>query len=450
MQNYQVTKEFVEEFIELVENRHESDLNTILIKLFPADIAELFNELEVDQAKYVIYLLDKEKKVDVLAELDEDVRGKLLSSFRPIEIAEEFIENMDSDDAADILSELSADVVNEIISNISDQEYSRNLTSLLKYPEDTAGGLMARELIKVNMNWTVGQCTEEIRKQAEEVAKVYTVYVVDDGDTLLGFVSLKRIIIEKASTKISQIYETNVLSADIYTKGEDIAKIMQKYDLIALPIVDTLKRLVGRITIDDIVDFIQEEAERDYQLLSGISESVESDDNVWLLSRARIPWLVIGLLGGVANSVVIGSYGDILSRNVQLAFFMPLVAAMGGNAGVQSSSIIVQSIANATIGSDSIFKRISKEFLVAVINGLVCSALLFGLNYLLGQDTTVTLVVGISLFASLVFASVLGAIVPLVLDKFKIDPALATGPFITTSNDLLGMFIYFLIGNLLL
>lgn len=450
MQNFQLTREFVEEFTELVASRHETELNSILSKLFPADIAELFDELELEDAVYVTRLLDKEKKVEVLAELDSSVRAKLLSGFSAEQIAVDFIENMDSDDAADILSELDSSEVNEIIASISDKEYSKNLSSLLKYPEDSAGGLMARELIKVNKKWTVGQCTEEIRKQAEEVTKVYTVYVVDDNDALLGYVSLKRIILEKASTRVAQIFDSNIISADLYTKGDDIARLMKKYDLVALPIVDTLNRLVGRVTIDDIVDYIQEEAERDYQLLSGISQSVESDDNVWLLSRARIPWLVIGLLGGVANSVIIGKYGDVLTRNVQLAFFMPLVAAMGGNAGVQSSSIIVQSIANETIGSDSILRRLSKEFLVAMLNGLMCSALLFGLNYLLGQDKNVTLVVGTSLFASLVFASVMGAIVPLVLDKMKIDPALATGPFITTSNDLLGMFIYFLIGNLVM
>lgn len=450
MQQYQITREFIEEFIAHIDGQRESELHPILNKLFPADIAELFNELDMSQAVYVMHILDSVKKVAVLTELEPDVRKSLLGGFEPVEIAHEFIENMDSDDAADILSEFTSSEVNEIISHIQDKEYSLNLSSLLKYPEDSAGGLMARELVKVNQNWTVGQCTEEIRKQAEEVTKVYSVYVVDDSDTLLGVVSLKKIILSKAQTKVAQISETNIISANIYTKGDEVARLMKKYDLESMPITDTLNRLVGRVTIDDVVDLLQEEAERDYQLLSGISENVESDDTIWLLSRARLPWLVIGLMGGIANAAVIGSYGDILARNVQLAFFMPLVAAMGGNAGVQSSAIIVQSIANETIGSDSITKRLGKEFLVATFNALICSALLFGISYFMGQRTDITLVVGISLFSSLVFASVMGATIPLLLDRLKIDPALATGPFITTSNDLLGMFIYFLTGNLLL
>lgn len=450
MQQYQITREFIDEFIAHIDEQRESELQSILLKLFPADIAELFNELNTAQAVYVMHILDSVKKVEVLAELEPDVRKDLLRGFEPFEIAREFIENMDSDDAADILSEFSATEVNEIIGHIQDKEYSLNLSSLLKYPEDSAGGLMARELIKVNQNWTVAQCTEEIRKQAEEVTKVYSVYVVDDSDTLVGIVSLKKIILSKAQTKVAQISDTQIISANIYTKGDEVARLMKKYDLEAMPITDTLNRLVGRVTIDDVVDLIQEEAERDYQLLSGISENVESDDTIWLLSRARLPWLVIGLMGGIANAVVIGSYGDILQRNVQLAFFMPLVAAMGGNAGVQSSAIIVQSIANESIGSDSISKRLGKEFFVATFNALICSALLFGISFFMGQKTDITLVVGISLFASLVFASVMGATIPLLLDRLKIDPALATGPFITTSNDLLGMFIYFLTGNMLL
>jgi magnesium transporter len=450
MQNFQITKEFVNEFIDLIDLKLEAEILPILSKLFPADIAELFDQLELEQAVYVTGLLNKEKKVAVLAELEADVRKKFLTGFSPTEIAHEFIESMDSDDAADILNEFPPHAVNEIISHIKDREYARHLSSMLKFHEDTAGGLMGRELIKVNINWTVNQCTEEIRKQAEEVEKVYTVYVVDDNDTLLGLVSLKRIILERASTRVSQILESNVISADIYTRGDDIANSMKKYDLVALPVVDTLNRLVGRITIDDIVDYIQEEADRDYQLLSGISEKVESDDKIWLLSRARLPWLIIGLVGGITNAVIIGNYDDVILNNVQLAFFMPLVAAMGGNAGVQSSSIIVQGLANATLNSNSILSRITREFMVSVINGLVCSAILFGITYLLGQNTQITLVVGISLFASIMFATVMGAIVPLFLDKLKINPALATGPFITTTNDLVGMFIYFFIGNLLI
>ncbi len=450
MESFVIDKEFVDEFIELLELKSDEELASMLERLYPADIAEIFDHLELEQAVYTTSLLESDKKVEVLAELEPEVRVKFFDGFSHEYIATEFIQNMDSDDAVDVLSVLGTTEAEQIISHLPNKEDSLYLTRLLRYPEDTAGGLMAGELIKVNINWNVSQCTEEIRKQAEEVTRVYTVYVVDDSDILLGWVSLKKIILAKASTPISEIFDSNIKYANVNAEGEDIASVMQKYDLIALPIVDSLNRLLGRVTIDDVVDLIREEADKDYQMLSGISKVVEQKDKVWVLSKARLPWLIIGLFGGIMSSVVIGQFDGQLQENVQLALFMPLIMAMAGNIGVQSSSIIVQGLANNTISNDSVWSKLAKELTVALINGLVCSALLLGYGLLVGKSNGIMSTVSVALFAVILLAAIIGTIVPLILDKLKIDPALATGPFITTSNDLLGLFLYFVIGKMLM
>jgi len=450
MQGFELTKEFLEDFTQKIDNQESEALIPILENIHPADIAEIYIELNLEQAVYVSNLLDTDKRVDVLAELEPDVQGRFFQGFSSQEIALEFIQYMESDDAADVLNVLDKSEASKVISVLPDRDQSLYLTKLLGYPEDSAGGLMTGELIKVNMNWDVKRCTEEIRAQAEEVDRVLTVYVIDDSEKLVGWVSLKKLILSKDSVKIGDIYDDTVFSAEVHDSGEDVANTMKKYDLIALPIVDSLNRLVGRITIDDVVDFIQEEAEKDYQMLSGISTNVEASDKVWILSKARLPWLIIGLAGGVASSLVIGNFEEAIARNVYLAFFMPLIMAMGGNAGVQSSSIVVQGLANLSITPGNIGKRVLKEFFVALVNGLICSALVICYGLIVGLPTDITLVVAISLITAILIASIIGAMIPLILERFKIDPALATGPFITTSNDLLGLFLYFVIGNLLL
>ncbi len=450
MQSFQLTKEFSEEFIQLIEEQNAVRLMEVLDDLHPADIAELFDELNLDQAVYITNMLDNDKKVSVLAELQPDVQGRFFKGYTYEEIALNFIQFMESDNAADVLNVLEKEEASKVISLLPDKDQSLYLIKLLGYPEDSAGGLMTGELIRVNINWTVDRCIEEIRSQAEEVERVLTVYVIDDNEKLVGWVSLKKLILSRASTKVEDIYDSTVFSAEVHDSGEDVANTMKKYDLIALPIVDSLNRLVGRITIDDVVDFIQEEAEKDYQMLSGISGSVEASDKVWVLSKARLPWLIIGLFGGVMSSLVIGSFEEEITRNVYLAFFMPLIMAMGGNAGVQSSSIVVQGLANLSISENNIVSRVVKEFFVALINGLICSALVIAYGLIIQLPQDITLVVAISLVTAILIASVIGALIPLLLEKLKIDPALATGPFITTSNDLLGLFLYFVIGNSLL
>lgn len=450
MSQFQITEAFVDEIKEWISRGLYANIVSVMNRLYPADIAELFDLLNKNESKYCLDLLPGEKAVEVIAELGPENREALLMCYTPGEIARKFIEQLHSDDAVDILNELPKQISEEIISNVSDLELSIQLVSLLHHEDDSAGGLMARELIKVNINWNLAQCTEEIRKQAENVKKVNEIYVVDDHEILLGIVPLKQLLLERAQTKVSQIFDSNVLYAQVYTRAEEVASMMSKYNLEALPIVDSLKRLIGVVTIDDVIDFVKEEADKDYQMLSGISEKVESTDKIWILSRARLPWLIIGLGGGLMNSFVIKGFEHELSTNLQLALFMPLVAAMGGNAGVQSSSIIVQGLANDTLGSKNFLPRIAKEFSVALLNGMVCSILLLMYTFFTGNSYGIAEVVSLALLSVIIFASLIGTLIPLILERFRVDPALATGPFITTTNDLIGLFLYFTIAKSIL
>jgi len=450
MSTIEITQESIDELLVHIAAQNEEELNPLLEKLYPADIAELFKELDLDQAVYVTTLLEPQKKVDVLTELDAETKLIFLAGYSKEEIAHEFFAYLDSDDAADILNSMEANESKEILRLIKDKDQSKNIASLLKFPENTAGALMAKELIKVKRNWTVKQCTEEIRQQAEEVTKVYTTYVVDEYDELVGWVSLKDILLNKENTKIDKILNEQVIYGTTHSSGEEVANTMQKYDLVALPIVDAFNRLVGRVTFDDVLDYVKDEAEKDYQMLSGISESIESDDSIYLNTRARLPWLIIGLFGGIASSLVIGNFEQALSTNVQLALFMPLIMAMAGNVGVQSSSIIVQGLANNSINNKGLLGALTKELIIALISGLVCSALLMGYGYLSGNASDIMMTVSVALLSVILLAAIIGTAVPLTLDKMNVDPALATGPFITTSNDLIGLFLYFLIGNAIL
>jgi magnesium transporter len=364
-------------------------------------------------------------------------------------IAKQYIEHMDSDDAADLIGELPEEKKEDVLLNIEDVEKAGYILDLLGYEEDTAGGLMAKELIRVNENWTIGTCLNELRKQAENVDEIYYVYVVDDRNILKGILSLKKMLLHSDETKIYDIYDTDVVSVNANTHSEEVVNIMRKYDLVTLPVIDQIGRLLGRITIDDVVDVIREEADKDYQMVSGISPDIGKTGNVFLLTRARLPWLVIGLIGGVFAAQVIGLFEQDIGIYPEMAFYIPLIGAMGGNVGVQSSSIIVQSIANKSIGLESTIKRLLREFLIALINGIILSSLIFGYNMLFIDSYALTITVSIALFSVILFASIFGTFVPLALDKMNIDPALATGPFITTVNDIMGLLIYLYVGRTL-
>ena len=448
MIKFELTKDFIGELNERIENKDQKSIIAMITDCHPADIAEILDELEFENACFLFELLEDNIAADVLVELEDDLREELLKIHSPKEIAEEFVDNMDSDDAADIISELPENKKQEVLSHLEDQDLASDIVDLLNYDEDTAGGLMAKELIKVNSNWSVMRCVKEMRRQAEDVELVYTIYVVDDNNVLLGTLSLKRLLLTDSKAIISNIMKEDIIKVSATMNQEEVANTMNKYDLIVLPVVNDLNQLIGRITADDVMDIMKEEAEKDYQMASGISEDVESSDTVWEITRARLPWLLIGMIGGLFGAKVIGIFD--IEKNYQMAFFIPLIAAMGGNVGVQSAAIVVQSLAGGTNTLGNISQRLIKELGVALVNGIICSSIILLAAYLLGYSLLLSITVSIALLSVIIFAALFGTFIPLTLDKYKIDPALATGPFITTINDVLGLFIYFLIGQLIL
>lgn len=446
---FKISKDLILELEQLIKNKNDRQLEVLLNDLHHADIAEILDQLDFDEATYIFKVLDSEKTAEILLELEDDVRENILRGLSAKEIAEE-LDEMDTDDAADIIAELPQSKKEQVISELEDVEHAKDIVELLRYDEDTAGGLMGKELVKVNENWNVLTCVKEMRQQAEHVTRVHSIYVVDDEDRLKGRLSLKDLLTTSTKTPISDVYIKKVDYVKVDTKDVEVARIMQKYDLEAIPVVDELGRLVGRITIDDVVDVIKEEADKDYQLAAGISQDVEADDSILQLTRARLPWLVLALLGGFVSVKVLGLFEPAMESHKALFFFTPLIAAMGGNVGVQSSAIIVQGLANNSI-SGTILQRLLKELSLSLLNGLIlCTILLLGSYFLLGFEIHIGLTVTAALLSVVVIASLIGTFIPIILNKYGIDPALATGPFITTSNDILGILIYFTIARLIL
>ncbi|PIB37926.1 magnesium transporter [Maribacter sp. 4G9] len=449
MTPFKLTEELIAQIEELIEHQRDNELNSLLEDVHYADVAEIINELNEVEATYLIKLLDSYKTSDVLTELDEDVREAILSNLSSKEIAEELAE-LDTDDAADIIGELPQEMVQKVISEIEDREHAKDIVDLLRYDEYSAGGLMAKELVKVRENWNVLTCVKEMRAQAENVTRVHSIYVVDEEDKLIGRLSLKDLLTTSTKTHIKDVYISKVDSVNVNEKPEEVAKIMSKYDLEAIPVVDEIGRLVGRITIDDIVDVIRDEADKDYQMAAGISQDVEADDSILDLTRARLPWLILGLIGGIGAFLIMGGFEeDFKQEQFIIFFFTPLIAAMAGNVGVQSSAIIVQGLANDDL-KGSISNRLIKEMLLATLNGIILAILLFVFVWSYEGSINISFAISISLVAVIIVAGLIGTFVPLFLHKRGIDPAIATGPFITTSNDIFGILIYFMIAKLIL
>lgn len=443
---FELTKEFLDDISTAVTERNTAFVSENISELHPVDIAEILDQVILQEAQFIYRQLDEELASSVLVELEEGIREQFLSSLSAKEIATQ-LDNIESDDAADIIQDLPEYRKQRVLSQLEDEDHSGEISKLLEYDEDTAGGLMATEYIITNINWTLEHSLLELRLQAEETSYVYTIYVVDDNNELVGTLSLKSFLYADNSTLIKNLYKKKPISVTTETSSEEVAQLMEKYDLVAMPVVDSLNRLVGRITIDDIVDVIKEEAEKDFQMASGISERVDDKDSVLVLTRARLPWLLVGLFGGILGSLVIGSFDEQLQVLPVLAFFIPLIGAMGGNVGVQSSAIIVQGIANNSLSLDSTSKKIVKELGVALLNGSILALLIFAYTFITGSPLKLSLTIATSLFSVIVFAGVFGTLIPLILHKRSIDPALATGPFITTMNDIIGQLIYFSIAG---
>ncbi|MFD1615717.1 magnesium transporter [Gelatiniphilus marinus] len=445
---FELTKELVNHVEQLIKVNNDKALQKLLNGFHYADIAEILDELNLGEAMYVIKLLDSETTADILMELDEDNREKVLKNLSAKEIAEE-VEELDTDDAADIIAELPEERQEEVISQIEDEAHKSEIQELLTYDEATAGSLMAKELVKVYETWTVAGCMRRIRGQAKEVTRVHSIYVVNKEEKLIGRLSLKDLIVAKSDQKISDIVKVNVDYVNVQDDVEDVAKVMAKYDLEAIPVVDDNQTLLGRITIDDIVDVLKEEAEKDYQLAAGITQDVEADDSILQLTKARLPWLFLGLIGGVGAFLIMEGFHDTFSKYAVLFFFTPLIAAMAGNVGVQSSAIIVQGLANDEV-KGSVNSRLIKEMLLAALNGVLLAVFLFLFVWAIKGEINTAFAISVSLVAVIIVAGLVGTFVPLFLDKRGIDPAIATGPFITTSNDIFGILIYFWIAKMIL
>lgn len=446
---FKISREFLTEIEQLISENKSQELLLLLEDIHFADIAEIMEELDDYGASYIFNTLDSEKTAEILLELDEEVREKILRNLSPKEIAEE-LDELSTDDAADIIAELPQHKKEQVISELEDVEHAKDIVDLLRYDEDSAGGLMGKELVKVNENWNVLTCVKEMRAQAENVSRVHSIYVVDDEERLKGRLSLKDLLTTSTKTPISEVYIKKVDYVKVDTKDVEVARIMQKYDLEAIPVVDELGRLVGRITIDDIIDVIKEEADKDYQLAAGISQDVEADDSILELTKARLPWLVLALMGSFIAVKVSRQFEGAMESYGILFFFTPLIAAMAGNVGVQSSAIIVQGLANNTLGG-TIWFRLFKELKLSVLNGLILATILMlGSHFIIGVDYIIGVTVSVALITVIIIASMIGTFVPITLNKYGIDPALATGPFITTSNDIFGILIYFTIAKLIL
>jgi magnesium transporter len=449
---FEITKEILEDIREYIATGSDSKLEAFLSDLHPADVEELLDRVKMPEAIYLYKLLDEQKQADVLVELEADVRDKLLESMTSKEIAYIVDEKIDSDDATDLIAELPADKKSEVISYLKDTEQVSDIVDLLAYSEDTAGGIMAKELIRVNKNWTITNAFRQIRKQALDIEEFYSVYVVDDEDRLLGTLSLQKLLLfsKDLSTRIEDIYsKEDLITANVNEDDETIALRMQKYDMVVIPVVDDEGILLGRITIDDIVDIITEEAEKDYQMASGLSEDIESTDKISVQLRGRLPWILIGMFGGVLSSQVIGQYEEQLQIIPAMALFIPLITATGGNVGVQSAAIVVQGLANNSLKMNHLKEKLFKELAVGFINGFICALILFAFSFFSGEDYALAYTISTALFIIVIFSSLFGTFFPLLLNKMKFDPAHATGPFITTSNDVLGLFIYFMVGHLM-
>ena len=447
---FQISDELLDQVQEHIAATQDSQLLELMSDFHYADIAEVLDALDLEDATYLLRLLDSETTSDALMELDEDLREDLLDKLSPKEIAEE-LEEMDTDDAADVIAELDDAIVEEVIDEIKDEKHANEIRELLSYDENSAGGLMAKELVRVKDTWTIAGCVREMRRQAKNVTRVHSIYVVDKNEKLIGRLSLKDLLTAPEKAKISDIYIPRVDFVFVDRTGEEVARIMNKYDLEAIPVVDEDHKLLGRITIDDIVDFIKLEAEKDYQLAAGITQEVEADDSILELTKARLPWLVLGLFGGLASVFILEDFEDLMAdpQVKALFFFTPLIAAMAGNVGVQSSAIIVQGLANDIV-KGSLWSRLLKEVGLSLINGIALGALVMVFGAIMGYSTAFSLTIAVSMLSVIIIAALIGTFVPIILDKRGIDPAIATGPFITTSNDIFGIFLFFYLSKLIL
>ncbi len=445
-----MTTELIELIKELIERKDSVLLQDRISTMHPADIAEICGELDIEEARFLYRQLDNEKAADALIEMDEDLRNELLEELPSEAIAKRFVNYMDTDDAVEIIRDMDEEKQEEVLSHIKDIEQAGDIVDLLQYDEDTAGGLMSTEMVVVNKNWSMPECLKEMRRQAEDLDDIYYIYVVDDDERLCGLFPLTKMVTSPSVSKVKHVMNTKVVSVDVDTPIDEVALLIEKYNLVAIPVVDKINRLLGQITVDDVMDEVREQTEHDQQLTAGITQDIESDDTVLKQTRARLPWLLIGMFGGIGSSILLNCFTETLGTHPEMALFIPLLAGMGGNVGVQSSAIAVQGLANNSLDSKHIFRHILKESSVALVNATILSAFIYIYNiFVYGANDIITLAVPLSLFVVIMFASAFGTLIPMLLERMDINPAVATGPFIQIVNDLSGMTFYMLISVLL-
>ena len=445
-----MTKEFTSYIKELIEQKDSVLLQESISKLHPADIAELCLELDLEEARFLYRQLDNERAADALTEMDEDLRNELLEELPSEAIAKRFVNYMDTDDAVEIIRDMDEEKQEEVLLHIKDIEQAGDIVDLLQYDEDTAGGLMSTEMVVVNENWSMPECLKEMRKQAEDMDEIYYIYVVDDDERLCGLFPLKKMVTSPSVSKVKHVMSTKVVSVDVDTPIDEVTLLIEKYNLVAIPVVDKINRLVGQITVDDVMDEVREQTEHDQQLTAGLAQDIESDDTVFKQTSARLPWLLFGMFGGIGSSLLLNCFTSTLGSHPEMALFIPLLAGMGGNVGTQSSAIAVQGLANNSLDSSHMFRHIAKEMVVALINATILSLMVYMYNFFIyGPADIVTMSVPLSLFVVILFASGFGTLIPLVLERIDINPAVATGPFIQIINDLSGMTFYMIISMIL-
>lgn len=450
---FELTNEFLSRLQDAIDINDTAFVETQLKELYPPDIAEIFNELSIDQVKFLYNYLDEQIAADVLVELEEDVREEILSSLTSKEIAEQLIDNMDSDDAADVIAELPDDVQGEVLSHMEDSEQASDIVELLNYDENTAGGLMATELVRVHVSSSVIACVREIRAQADEVENIYAIYVVDDGERLVGLLSLKKLVISPTRAQIADIYDPKVISVKTNTDAEEVANIMDKYNLVVLPVVDALGRLVGRITVDDVVDVRREEETEDVQKM-GAMEALEEpymSTPFPQMIKKRVGWLIVLFLGETLTATAMSFFEDQIAKAVILALFIPLIISSGGNSGSQASTLIIRALALGEITVRDWWKIIKKEFSTGLVIGVILGCIGFARVALWSYFVSsygphwqmIALTVGCALVGVVMWGTMMGSLLPLALKRLGLDPAVSSAPFVATLVDVTGLVIYF-------
>ncbi|MFH1082891.1 MAG: magnesium transporter [Pseudomonadota bacterium] len=435
-----IDSKLLEEVKGLINQKDRRALKRFIDPMRAADLADLIEHLSRDERLFIFHLLEPEGAGEVLVEIEPPVQERILKDLDNQAISQ-IVEELNSDDAADLVGDLPAERAREVIESVGD-EVTQELEKLLPYPDDTAGGIMALEFVAVKADATVQDAIESIRAKREEVENLYYIWVTDDFEKLVGVISLKDLLLEDPEKKISEVMNPEVISVNAKTDQEEVVNLVRRYDLVNIPVVDDSHRLVGRITHDDIIDVIEEETDEDISLMAGVIDEEIAEESTIRISRARLPWLVVALFGGILAALVIDQFEPSLEKMITLSFFFPVVMAMGGNTGIQAATVVVRGLATGDISVVNIGKRLWMEMRVALINGMICGLILglvvgFWLN-----DYRVGFIMTTALILIILISGLIGSAVPLFLKRLNIDPALAAGPFVTTSNDILSLFIY--------